>query len=163
MTCGGAASHCSLLTPIKMPSTTRGDDRGDDERLVGHCAGSVYGLSVERTAGRDAGAVSVKPRNWRRYGNAMSTTQRTKNVRFLSNRCWRFSGSVFLLRERANELHCQAEGRRTKRPMMRAAHSRRRRRRRRLRCHFLGHYYNRIERSWLALMKYLLMVRLSWR
>jgi hypothetical protein len=162
MTCGSAAGHCSLLTPIKMPSTTRGDDHGDDERLVGHSAGSVKGLSVES---RDAGTVSVKPRNWRRYGSARPRlTPQKKNVRFLSSRCWRFVGSVFLLHARASGWRCQAEGRRTKRPVMRAAHSRRRRRRRRRpRCHFLGHYYNRIEMSWLALMKYLLMVRLSWR
>lgn len=161
MTCGSAAGDCSLLTPTKMPSTTRGDDRGDDERVVGRSAGSVHGL---RMVGRDAGTVSVKPRNWRRYGNAMPRwTQRTKNVRFLSSRCWRFAGSVFLLRARASGWRCRAEGRRTKRPVMRAAHSRRRyrRRRRRLRCHFLCHYYNRIEMSWLALMKYLLMVQLS--
>jgi hypothetical protein len=163
MTCGSAAGHCSLLRPIKMPSTTSWDDRGDDERLVGHCARSENGLSVERTAGRDAGIVSVKPRNWRRHGSVMPRwTQRTENVCFLSNRCWHFAGPVCLLHARASGWRCQAEGRRTKRQVRRAAHSRRRRRRR-LHCHFLGHYYNHIERSCSALMKYLLMVQLSWR
>lgn len=159
-TCGSAAGDCSLLTPIKMPSTTRGDDHGDAERLVGHPAKSINGQSVERTAG----TVSVKPRKWRRYGSVMPRwTQRTRNVRLLSSRCWRFAGPVCLLHARASGWHCQAEGRRRKRPVMRVAHSRRRRRRRRgLGCRFLGHYYNRIERIWLALMKYLLMVRLCW-